>query len=156
MSLEVLIVPALIDLAVLLKSMMEENHRLTMNAKFEKGLLSSEERADLDAELSALSQSGSVVNRSNDTGGSDVVIHTDRGYNIGLRRNETGAYDVMAQWQTAPGHEQIQTARSDIEGRIRQKYAYEKVRRELAKKGFVIASEETTPDEAIRIVARRW
>jgi len=156
MSLEILIVPALLDLAVLMKSLMEENHRATISAKFQKGLLSVEEQADLDAELASLSQSGHTIQHAPDPGGSDVVIHTDRGYDIGLRRNQQGAYDVMAQWQSRPGEPQVNLARDDIEGRIRQKYAYEKVRRELARKGFTVASEEVNPDQSIRIVARKW
>ena len=158
MSMEVMIVPALFDLVVLTRILLEEHRRATVVVRMEKGLLTEEEAADMQLEVEALKRAGCEVRSgsTDDAGGSAVVIHTDRGYDIGLRRNQKGAYDVVAHWSKQPGKAQIQSVRSDIEASIRQRYAYEKVKRELAKKGFMVSDEEVQPDNTIRLVARKW
>lgn len=158
MSMEVMIIPALFDLSCLLSSLMEEHKRATIQEKLAKHVLTEEEGADLDAEIEELSRRGCRINRSSSPArsDSDVVIHTERGYDIGLRRNEKGAYDVLAHWKTRPGRAQVGKAQAEIESQIRQRYAHEKVKRELAKKGFIVSSEEVGPDRTIKLVARRW
>lgn len=158
MSMIVSIVPMLFDLAVLTHILMEENRRATIMARREKGLITEEEAADLQLEIDSLRRSGCDIRSGSqvDTGGSDVIIHTDRGYDIGLRRNAKGAYDVVTHWSKQPGKAQIQQVQSDIQSLIKQKYAYEKVKRELAKKGFLISNEEVQADNSIRVVARKW
>lgn len=154
MSMEVAIIPMLFDLAVLLRVLMEDHRRMTVNAG--RSVLTEEEAADMLVEVEALKRSGCDVASSQSTGDLDVVIHTDKGYDIGVRRNDRGAYDVVAHWSSQPGKVEIRNVREDIQGRIKQKYAYEKVRRELAKKGFIVADEEVQPDSTIRLVARKW
>jgi len=158
MSIEVAIFPALFDLAVLMHILMEDCRRATVVTRMEKGLLTQEEAADMKLEVEALRRAGCEIRSASapDTEGSAAVIHTDQGYDLGLRRNEQGAYQVLAHWSKQPGKAQIQQVSADVEARIKQKYAYEKVKRELAKKGFVVASEEVQPDNTIRLVARKW
>jgi len=68
------------------------------------------------------------------------------GCDLSLQKNKKGAYDVVARWSKQPGKAEIQKVRSDIEAQIKQRYAYEKVKQELAKKGFILAKEEVQPD----------
>ncbi len=158
MSMEVVILPALFDAACLLATLMQEHKRATIQSRFEKGLLSEHEKADLDAEIEALSQSGCQIDRTSGrtARGSHIVVHTDRDYDIGLRRNKNGAYDVLAHWETQAGGAQVREAQAEVANQIRQRYAYEKVRRELAKKGFIVSSEEVEPDRTIKLVVRKW
>ena len=78
------------------------------------------------------------------------------GCELSLQKNKQGAYDVVARWSKQPGKAEVQKVRADIEAQIKQKYAYEKVKQELAKKGFILAKEEVQPDNTIRLVARKW
>ena len=155
MSIAIMIVPMLFDLAVLTSTLMEENKRATVNMRKEKGLLFDD---NMHLDVDYLRQSGLDIRSGTaaDTHGADMVIHTDKGYDIGLRRNDAGAYDIVTHWSQEPGKAQIQQVRTDIESQIKQRYAYEKVRRELAKNGFMIASEEVQADNSIRVVARKW
>lgn len=156
MSIEVLIIPALIDLAVMSHVLMENHKRATMQVRLEKGLLTKEEEEDMRLEVESLKRAGCDIRTGTDTKGSDMLIHTDKGYDIGLKRNDKGAYDIVTHWSSQPGKAQIQQAGAEIKDTIKQKYAYEKVKRELAKKGFVIASEEVQADNTIKVVARKW
>lgn len=158
MSAEVLIIPVLYDLAVLTASLIEDHKRASFMTRAEKGLLTQEEAAEMSLEADAYRRAGVNVRSATgtDTNGSAVVIHTDSGYDLGIRKNAKGAYDVVAQWQQKPGQIQIQQVQAEVEARIKQKYAYEKVKRELAKKGFLVANEEVQPDNTIRLVARKW
>lgn len=81
---------------------------------------------------------------------------TIQGCDLDLRKNKQGAYDIVAHWTKQPGKVEITKVRNDVEAQIRQKYAYEIVKRELAKKGFILAEEEVQPDQTIRLVARKW
>ena len=158
MSMEVAIIPMLWDLAVLTHILIQDHRRATITTRMEKGLLTQEETAEMRIEVDSLRRSGCDLRSGTDveTRGADVVIHTNQGYDIGLKRNDKGAYDVVAHWSQQPGKTQIKQVRSDIEAQIKQKYAYEKVKRELAKKGFMISDEEIQPDNTIRLVARKW
>ena len=78
------------------------------------------------------------------------------GCDLSLQKNKNGAYSVVAHWTKQPGKAEIQKVRTDIEAQIKQRYAYEKVKQELAKKGFILAKEEVQADNTIRLVARKW
>ena len=89
----------------------------------------------------------------------EVIAEANRslgGCDLGIRKNEKGAYDIVAHWAKQPGKADIQKVRANVEAQIRQRYAYEKVKQELAKKGFIVATEEVQPDNTIRLVARKW
>ena len=86
----------------------------------------------------------------------EECAQTSPGYDLDLRKNEKGAYDVVATWSKQPGKTEIRRVQADLEAQIKQKYACEKVKRELAKKGFILAEEEVQPDKTIRLVARKW
>lgn len=158
MSLEVLIVPMLFDLAALTHALIQDHRRAVVMERLERGQLTEEADADMRLEIEALKRSGVGVQSGTDADmrGASVLIHTDRGYDIGIKRNDRGAFDVVAHWSKQPGKAVVQQVSSDIENQVRQKYAYEKVKRELAKKGFIISDEEVQPDNTIRLVARKW
>lgn len=158
MSAEVLIIPVIWDIAVASSILMENQKRASLMVRMEKGLLTEEEAQAMQLEMEAYKRNGQDVlaGASVDTKGASVLIHTDKGYDVGLQKNAKGAYDVVVHWQQRPGTVQIQQVRKELEDKIKQKYAYEKVKRELAKKGFMITTEETQPDESIRLVARKW
>lgn len=158
MSIECIFIPGLISLPILFRVLMEENRRATLSERMHKGVLTEEQAADMRLEVEALKRAGCDIRQGSYANLSDspVVIHTDKGYDIGLRRNEGGAYDIVTGWSSKPGKVEVQKVRQDIEDRIRQKYAYEAVKHELAKKGFMIAKDETEADGTIRLVARKW
>lgn len=85
-----------------------------------------------------------------------TATRTEENYSLGVRQNSNGSYDIVSHWEKTPGKAQIESVRADVEAKIRQKYAYEKVKQELAKKGFTIATEEVQKDNTIRLVARKW
>ena len=84
------------------------------------------------------------------------VAKSISGCDLSLQKNEKGAYDVVARWSKQPGKAEVKQVRADVEAQIKQRYAYEKVKQELAKKGFILAKEEVQPDNTIRLVARKW
>lgn len=86
----------------------------------------------------------------------DKLREKHQGCDLDVRQNEKGAYDVVATWSKQPGKAEITKVRADLEAQIKQKYAYEKVKLELAEKGFILAEEEVQPDNTIRLVARKW
>lgn len=134
MSVIEMIVPMLFDLVVLSEVLTE------------RGMVTREQAERMRVDAETLGRSGA----------SDLRISTNQGYDIGLSRNDKGAYEVAAHWTQQPGRTRIQELREDIENTIRQKYAYEKVRRELAKKGFTISEEEVRADNTIKLVVRKW
>ena len=87
----------------------------------------------------------------------DLVIHTKDGYSLGLKRDKHGAYKLVARWSsTQPLVERASEEVKKLENQIKQRYAYEKVKREVAKQGFVVAKEEVMPDNSIKILVRKW
>ncbi|HEY3297158.1 MAG TPA: DUF1257 domain-containing protein [Armatimonadota bacterium] len=158
MSAEILIIPVIWDLVVASSILMETQERASIMVRTEKGLLTAEEKQEMLAELDGYKRNGHDVltGADVDTRGSSVLIRTNKGYDVGLQKNPAGAYDVVVHWQQAPGKVEVQQVRQELESKIKQKYAYEKVKRELAKKGFMITTDETQPDESIRLVARKW
>lgn len=158
MSVEVLIIPVIWDAIVATSILMENHEQATLMVRMEKGLLTEEEAQAMNLEVEAYKRSGIDVRTGNtiDTKGGSILIHTNEGYDVGLKKNLRGAYDVVIHWDQSPDKIYVKQVREDIEAKIKQKYAYEKVRRELAKNGFMISQEETQPDESIRLVARKW
>lgn len=153
MSIEIVIAPLIIDAviasAVLVESLVSPS--ISVNRK----LLTEEEIREMRMVLGGTSKTLTLGDVKSDTG-TAVVIGTNRGYNINLRRNEEGTYDIVTEWKSVPGKAKIKEIKSDIESVLRQKYAYEKVKKELAKKGYVLAADEVQGDNSIRLVARKW
>jgi hypothetical protein len=158
MSIAILIVPMLLDLAVLTSTLAQENNASEIVMNSDSSHLSKADAERMQQEIEALRRAGYKVRTgtSADTHGSAISLRTENGYDLGIRRNAKGAYDVVSHWTSSPDRAQIRNLRTGIEAQIRQKYAYEKVKRELARKGFSIASEEVQPDNTIKVVARRW
>lgn len=158
MSIAILIVPMLLDLAVLTSTLAEENKASSVIMNTDTACMSKADRERMQQEIEALRRAGYQVQTgtSAETHGFAVSMETVSGRNLGIRRNAKGAYDVVSHWTHSPDKAQIQELRSGVESQIRQQYAYEKVKRELAKRGFSVASEEIQPDNTIKVVARRW
>ena len=158
MSMEVTIFPLLLDAAVLMGILVSSHRVNSVLTRLERGVLTEEQAADMRLEVEALQRAGHNIRSGADheMHDSEVVIRTDDGYDLGLRRNKQGGFDLVTHWSQQPGKVEIQRIREDLEAQIKQKYAYEKVKRELAKKGFVVSSEEVQPDNTIRLVARKW
>jgi len=158
MSVEILIVPLILDAIVATSILMEDHKKATFLARYERGLATESEIRDMQLEADGYKRAGLDIRSGNsaETRGSAVLVHTDKGYDIGLKKNAKGSFDVVVHWNETPGKIQIRQVREEIESKIKQKYAYEKVKRELAKNGFMITTEETKPDETIRLVARKW
>ena len=83
----------------------------------------------------------------------DLVIQASRTYDIGVRVTENGVVFVADWWgvETTRGVTEQQFVQA-----VTQRYAYRKVRQELASRGYTLASEETTADQSIHLKVRRY
>lgn len=83
----------------------------------------------------------------------DLVIRASRTYDVGVRITQSGVEFVADWWgvETTRGVTEAQFVQA-----LTQRYAYRKVRRELAARGFTLATEETTVDGAIHLKVRRY
>lgn len=83
----------------------------------------------------------------------DLVIRASRTYDVGVRVTRNGVEFIADWWgvETTRGVTEAQFVQA-----VTQRYAYRKVRRELAARGFTLATEETTADGAIHLKVRRY
>lgn len=83
----------------------------------------------------------------------DLVIQASRTYDIGVRVTKEGVVFVADWWgvETTRGLTEQQFVHA-----VTQRYAYRKVRQELEKRGYALASEETTEDHSIHLKVRRF
>ncbi len=83
----------------------------------------------------------------------DLVIQASRTYDIGVRVTKEGVMFVADWWgvETTRGVTEQQFVQA-----VTQRYAYRKVRQELTKQGYTLASEETTEDQSIHLKVRRY
>lgn len=76
-------------------------------------------------------------------------------YDIGFVHNlKTQTYDMVADWwaiRDKIGQDQDQLTQSIV-----QRYAYQKVLKEVKLQGFMIAQQEQSADQSIRLVVRKW
>lgn len=88
------------------------------------------------------------------TENADLVVNTGSPYGIGFIKNEDGLYEMVADWWGVQSRTGISQRR--FMDRIHQRYAYHKVLTEVRRKGFTVAQEETTADNTIKLVVRKW
>lgn len=83
----------------------------------------------------------------------DLVVKASRTYDIGVRVTREGVVFVADWWgvETTRGVTEQQFVQA-----VTQRYAYRKVRQELATRGYTLASEETTEEGAIHLKVRRY
>lgn len=81
----------------------------------------------------------------------DMAVSFPDGYDIGLSMNEqTGAYDIIADWYGVKTHPQ------DFLDKLTQRYAYHRVLEEAERQGLTISEDERLKDGSIRLVVRKW
>jgi hypothetical protein len=73
-----------------------------------------------------------------------------RGYDIGLRRNGGGSYEVVADWWGARGFDQHQFPLD-----LQRQYAVAATKRTLLQQGFSLVEEAAQPDGEVRLLLRR-
>lgn len=76
-------------------------------------------------------------------------------YDIGFVKDpQTQHYNMVADWwalQQATG-----VGEQEWADRVTQRYAYNKILKEVAKQGFLVAQDQVTADQSIRLVVRKW
>lgn len=87
----------------------------------------------------------------------DFVVKPSQGYAIGFRRQADGNYVIVADWWgVSVDQSTFRSQMAEIEQAIRQRYAYEKVKKEVESRGMGIVEEEKLEDQTIRLVVRQW
>jgi hypothetical protein len=87
----------------------------------------------------------------------DFVVKPGQGYSIGFRRQADGTYAIVADWWGVRVDQQaFRNQIGEIDRAIRQRYAYEKVKKEVEARGMGIVEEEKLEDQTIRLVVRQW
>lgn len=87
--------------------------------------------------------------------GSDVIMETEKGEVLGFKMMEDGTYTLNAKYGT-DGIAEWRGSNEEIEQRLRQQYAYMKVKKEVEKRGYAVVEEEILEDNSIRVHVRRW
>lgn len=76
-------------------------------------------------------------------------------YDIGFVHNpKTQTYDVEADWWAIGQH--LGLKKKFLVNQINQRYAYQKVLKEVQKRGFIIAQQKQDADQSIRLLVRKW
>ena len=86
----------------------------------------------------------------------EAMAETQEGLRVGIRRTEDGRLEVLPDWRTARDRERFARQVEAIRNRIRQRYSYHKVKREIEKRGLSVVEEQELPDGSIRLVVRSW
>ena len=87
--------------------------------------------------------------------GADVIMETQKGEIIGFKQQEDGSYKLAAKYGVE-GVQEWGGTNEQIEERLKQQYAYVKVKKEVAKRGYAVVEEEILEDNSIRVLVRRW
>jgi hypothetical protein len=106
---------------------------------------------DLNAQAKEL---GEIRNGQGKVEKVDVVVQGPEGRDIGFKKDTDGVYQVVAD-NAGLSPEQAKRQQDFIK-QIRQRYSYNKVLEQLKKQGYIIAEEEKTQGNTIRILARKW
>lgn len=80
----------------------------------------------------------------------DLVVTGEDGATVGVKLDEKTGEATLVPYDCKG------TKGKALANRIAQRYAYTKVKSELAKKGYVVAEERNEADGSIRLVAQRW
>lgn len=76
-------------------------------------------------------------------------------YDIGFIENaQTGHYDMVADWWAIS--ERVGQDQDEVTQAIMQRYAYQKVLKEVKAQGFMVAEQKQEADQSIRLVVRKW
>ena len=76
-------------------------------------------------------------------------------YDIGfIQAPDTGAFAIEADWWAI--HEHLGLEDDFLINQINQRYASNKVLKEVKQRGFMIAEEKQDADQSIRLLVRKW
>ncbi len=84
----------------------------------------------------------------------EAKIKGSKSYDIGLQLTEEGNYKLVADWWGI--EEETQQTQEQITQKIVARYAYHKVKNEVAKQGFSLDEESVEADGTIKIGVSKW
>ena len=84
----------------------------------------------------------------------EAKIKGSKTYDIGLQLTEVGTYKLVADWWGI--EEETNETQQQITQKIVARYAYHKVKNEVAKQGFSMDEETVEADGTIKIGVSKW
>jgi hypothetical protein len=84
----------------------------------------------------------------------DVIVKDENNRSIGFQKQKDGTYQIIAD-SSGLNPAQLKKQKEFI-NKIKQRYAYDKIIRELKNKGYQIVEEKKLEKNTIRLLARRW
>lgn len=87
------------------------------------------------------------------TSQADMSIHATGKYDIGVRQNQDGTYQMTADWWAIA--EETQEKEEVLQQRIIQRYAFRKAKTEAEKQGFTIDEELLEADGTIKMTVSK-
>ena len=84
----------------------------------------------------------------------EAKIKGSKSYDIGLQLTEEGNYKLVADWWGI--EEETEQTQEQVMQKIVQRYAYHKVKNEVAKQGFQLDEEQVEADGTIKLGVSRW
>jgi hypothetical protein len=111
---------------------------------------------DLNMEFEEASENQLVKVRGwkGSTLNAEAKIKGSKSYDIGLQLTEEGTYKMVADWWGI--EEETNQTQEQIKQKIVQRYAYHKVKNEVAKQGFSLDEETVEADGTIKIGVSKW
>lgn len=83
----------------------------------------------------------------------DMSIHATEKYDIGVRQNQDGTYQLTADWWAI--EEETQEKTEVLQQKIIQRYAFRKAKTEAEKQGFTIDEEYLETDGTIKMTVSK-
>lgn len=83
----------------------------------------------------------------------EMSIHATSKYDIGVRQNQDGTYQLTADWWAI--EEETQEKTELLQQRVIQRYAFRKAKSEAEKQGFTIDEEALAADGTITMTVSR-
>ena len=84
----------------------------------------------------------------------EAKIKASKSYDIGLQLTEEGTYKLVADWWGI--EEETNETQQVIMQKITQRYAYHKVKKEVAAQGFQMDEEQVEADGTIKLGVSKW
>ena len=85
----------------------------------------------------------------------EAVMSVNMGkYDVGVVQNETGEYELVADWwgvETTRG-----VTEAEFQENLKRRYAYHNVLMACEDKGYTVEEEENLEDGTVNLVVRRW
>jgi len=112
--------------------------------------------ADLNVEFEEATENQLVKVRGwkGSTLSAEAKLKASKSYDIGLQLTEEGTYKLVADWWGI--EEETNETQEKITQRIVQRYAYHKVKKEVAAQGFTMDEEQVQPDGTIKLGVSKW